>query len=198
VNDSIYAPPEAETEVADASLPPLYIVGLRKLYLLSVFTVNLYFVYWFYKNWKLTKIRNAESIWPPARGVFYIFFTHSLFTEINELLKTKGKSFSWSPSLLATVIVLLTITNNVLNRLAGRSIGSPITDIASITLVIVIPLLFLKPQSAINLACDDPEGKSNASLGLANWAWMTLGFLWWLLILFGLYAEVAAPELLLE
>jgi len=92
----------------------------------------------------------------------------------------------------------VTILQNVLDRLAARSIGSPSTDIISTALVFAVPWLLLKAQRAINFACDDPNGDGNSSLTLANWIWMVLGGLLWLLALFGLYVIFFAPELLVE
>ena len=42
-------------------------------------------------------------------------------------------------------------------------------------------------QGAINVACNEPEGESNGDLSAANWAWILLGALFWLLIVLGLY-----------
>lgn len=200
MSDTIYAPPEAEIEVdaADSDQPDYYVVAPTKFLLLAILTLNAYVIYWFYRNWRAIKVRTRADMWPPMRGLFYIFFTHSLFANVNEYLTAKGKSFDWQPSGLATLVVTVTILQNVLDRLAARSIGSPSTDIISTALVFAVPWLLLKAQRAINFACDDPNGDGNSSLTLANWIWMVLGGLLWLLALFGLYVIFFAPELLVE
>ncbi len=198
MTDNLYAPPEADVDVPVDAETDYYVVSPGKFFLLSFVTMNLYLVYWFYRNWRLVKLRTGESMWPPMRGIFYIFFTHSLFSRVNERIESNGKSFDWQPATIATLVVLLTILANVLDRLAARSIGSPTTDLISIALVPVLPLLMLKAQRAINLASDDPDAKTNSSLTVFNWIWIVLGGLAWLLVLFGVYAILFYPELLVE
>jgi hypothetical protein len=198
MSEALYAPPEAAITVDATDELDYYVVSPRKFYLLAILTLNLYLVYWFYRNWSQIKKKNNESMWPPMRGLFYIFFTHSLFTDINEKIKSLGRSFDWQPNVLATGFVLLTILSNVLDRLSAKSIGSPLTDLVSLALVPILPALLLKGQRAINIACDDPEGVGNGGLTVANWVWMVLGGLLWLVILFGVYALMFAPHLLAE
>lgn len=198
MSDDIFAPPEANVETSAAHEQQYYVVRPSKFYLLSVLTINLYLVYWFYRNWRLIKERDKDTSWPPMRGLFFVFFTHSLMTDINEALKTAKKDYDWKPMFIATMVVVLTILANVLDRLAAQNIGSPITDLVGTALVFVVPLFLLQSQRAINVVCDDPEGKTNANYTLANWVWMVLGGLVWLLALFGIYALFFAPELLAE
>lgn len=198
MSETMYAPPEANIAVTSTDEPDFYVVAPRKFYLLSVLTLNLYFVYWFYRSWHLIKRRSGESMMPPMRGVFFIFFTHSLFTEIDLKIKSLGKSFAWHPSTIATVVVVLTIVSNVTDRLSAENIGSPLTDFVGIALVPIIPVFLLKAQEAINFACEDPAGTSNQNLTLANWVWIILGGLIWVLLLFGLYLIFAEPEFFAE
>lgn len=197
MSESIFAPPEADLETQPTDQQAYYVVGPTKFYLLATLTLNIYFVYWFYRNWRLVKQREQNDSWPPMRGLFYIFFTHSLLADVDETLKTRGKTHDWAPIGIATLFVVLTITINILDRMAGNSVGSPVTDIAGTALILIVPAILLQGQRAINVACDDPAGETNARFTLANWAWMVPGGLIWLLLLFGLYAIFFAPELLM-
>ena len=198
MSDLIYAPPEAAVEVQAAEEAEFYVVSPKKFFLLSFMTLNLYIVYWFYRNWKVIKLRTGESMWAPMRGLFYIFFAHSLFSRVNQKIEDDGNSFDWQPAALATIVVVLTILTNVLDRLAGNSVGSPVTDLVSIALVPILPVVLLKAQGAINVACNDERGRGNSSFTVANWIWMILGALIWVLVMFGLYVLFFAPELLVE
>lgn len=198
MSEILYAPPEAEVAVTASDDPDFYVVAPRKFYLLTILTLNLYVIYWFYRNWRLIKLRTGEDIWPPVRGFFFIFFTHALFTDIDIKLKSLKKEFAWSPATTATLVVVLTITSNIMDRLSARNIGSPETDFISTLLVPVVALVLVKAQHAINVACNDPSGSTNSSLTLANWIWMIIGALVWMLLLFGLYLTVVSPELFLE
>jgi hypothetical protein len=59
-------------------------------------------------------------------------------------------------------------------------------DVASFASIVVLVLPFLKAQEMINLSCDDPEGKGNDRLTKANWAWIIVGAVGWLLVIVGL------------
>ncbi len=198
MSESIYATPAADVAVAASDDVDFYVVTPRKFYLLAVLTLNFYLVYWFYRNWYMIKQRTGESMWPPMRGLFSIFFAHSLLKIVDDKIKTLGQSFTWRPGEVATWYVVLTILATVLDRLSSNGIGSPATDLLAIASLPVLPACLLKAQRAINFACEDPSGSANSSLTLGNWVWMVLGGLTWFLLSVGVYALLLDPELLLE
>ena len=198
MSELLYAPPEAEIAVASSAEDEFYVVAPRKFYWLSILTFNVYLIYWFYRNWRQVKRQTSESIWPHARGIFFIFFTHSLFGDVDQKIKSLGKQFIWNPNSIATMVVILTVLSNILDRLSSNNIGSPFTDLVGIGLVPVIPAILQQAQQAINFACEDPHGASNEAFTLANWVWMIFGALIWLLIMVGLYFMFAEPELFME
>jgi hypothetical protein len=83
-----YEPPTAV--VADitpleevAAESPFFAVSVAKLAVMSVFTFNLYQVYWFYKNWQ--RIAERERIvWPLARAIFAVFYCYPCFARIRD------------------------------------------------------------------------------------------------------------------
>lgn len=97
----------------------------------------------------------------------------------------------WVPAAAATVYVIAQIGGNVLDRLASREIGSPYTDLAAIALVVPAGLALLRMQHAANRASGDPHGDGNRRLTAANYAWIVLGALLWLLLAFSLVATYA-------
>ncbi|MEM7805276.1 MAG: hypothetical protein AAF545_10155 [Pseudomonadota bacterium] len=198
MSDEIFAPPTADTDVVESNEQTFYVVSPTKFLLLSILTISLYNIYWFYRNWREVKARDKLGIWPPMRGLFYIFFTHSLFRRVDAELESVGASRDWSSGAIATLVVVMAIVSAVLDRLTRVSIGEPYTDILSIFMVPIIAFLLLQAQKAINLACGDPEGHSNSSLTAANWIWMILGGAFWLLVLIGMYFLVVDPAWLNE
>ena len=195
MNESIYAPPEADVDVKGGADGDYYVVAPGKFLTLTILTLGLYLIYWFYRQWRSVKERDESDIWPIPRGIFYIFFTHSLFSDIKERLRDKGISYEWSPGTAATLVVVITLLSNVFGRLAGRNIGSPMTDVASLAAVPLLAFFALTAQKAANAASGDANGSRNADFTGANWVWMILGGLFWALSLFGLYAIVTQPEL---
>lgn len=195
MSDSIYAPPEADLSVPDTDQPRYYVVAPRKFLLLSLLTVTFYFYYWFYRNWRSIKVDDNDDLWAPARGIFYIFFTHSLFTDIQENLKNSSRSYSWQPGLLATLFVILIIGSNVFDRLVPYESFPVLSGLTPLIATVLTTLLLLPAQKAINIACDDEKGDANSQLSAGNWVWMVLGGFVWFLLVVGTYAVVTDPTL---
>ena len=91
---------------------------------------------------------------------------------------------------------MLEVIANILGRMTWNEVGSPVTDVVGVLLGFLSPFILLQGQRAINSACGDPKGETNAGYSLANWVWLVVGGLWWLLTLFGLYAIIFEPQLL--
>ena len=197
MNESIYSPPEADVSVTETSDGQYYVVSPRKFLLLTILTMGLYLVYWFFRHWKSIKLRDESSIWPIPRGIFYIFFTHSLFSDFDEKLKRDGLAFDWNPALTATLVVIVTLVSNIAGG-AGQNIGSPYVDFLSIGLIPVLAFLAVPAQKAANLASGDADGDGNSKLTGANWAWMIVGGLYWILVIFGFYLLLTQPEVFAE
>jgi hypothetical protein len=85
-------------------------VSKLKLVVLSLVTFGLYEIYWFYKNWKLVKIRTGQNIRPFWRAVFAIFFCYSLFKSVKQSAHSLGIPCQMSPGLLACVYIVLSAT----------------------------------------------------------------------------------------
>ena len=199
MEENVYAPPEAELQPDSAGdEAPYFVVVPWKLYTMALLTLGLYYVYWFYKNYRIVQLRTGEGMWPVARGIFYIFFTHSLLRRVDETLKEKGEAFQWDHGMIATLFVIVSIGSNVVGRLSGEGIGMPTTDIIFTITLFVFPAMLLKAQRGINLACGDPEGTANNRLTLANWIWMVIGGLILILVVFGLFITIFMPELVAE
>ena len=186
MSDNPYQVPDSDLEVnTDESQKMFYIVSKQKFALLFFSTLGIYIIYWFYKNWQIFKEFSGNSIWPVPRAIFSIFFTHSLFREVDSVLTKNNKEFDWKPDTLATIYVIFAITSQVLDRMSIKEIGSPYTDLLSILILPLIYLVLAKAQEAINLSQNDPEGQSNSGYTPANYVWIVLGALLWLMVIFG-------------
>lgn len=186
----------AESRSADDAVyaaPTFYVVSRKKLAILYIGTLGLYGFYWFYKNWSNYKHSTApdfnpdRKIWPVARALFSIFFIHTLFLEIKMFGRDKAGMAEWKSDSLATKLVLTLIVSNVLDRLSRKSIGSPYTDLASLLILAPLLALYLDAQQMINLSCGDPEGKTNSRLTKANYVWIGLGSIVWILAIIGFF-----------
>lgn len=186
-DSNLYAPPVAEVgDIATPDTTEFYVVASRKFFLLFFLTVGLYQIYWFYRHWAQFKRHRKLDLWPIPRAIFAVFFTHSLAREIEARIHRSTARFDWSPGAIATTFVILQIASNILDRMAWRNIGFPVTDWISIGILLPMAWLAHAMQRAANVACGDPDGASNAQLTAANWIWMLLGGILWALALLGL------------
>lgn len=176
-------------EAANAPRQIFYVVSVKKFSVLYIATLGLYGLYWFYKNWACYKSQWArddqdrEDLWPIARAIFAVFFVHSLFREVKALGRNKPMVEAWQSGKHATQLVVLMVAAQLMNRLAHRDIGTPYTDLLSLTILAPLVLLFAIAQEKINVSCNDPLGDSNNRFTAANYTWITVGAIFWCLVL---------------
>src|SRR5262245_21832197 len=106
-----YAAPSARVDDAAArpeAEPVFFAVSLLKLALMSVVTLGLYEVYWFYKNWKCVERNNGEKVNAPIRSVFYPLVSYSLFRRIREHARRAG-SVEFPAGWLAVALFLMAL-----------------------------------------------------------------------------------------
>lgn len=196
MNENSFTPPVVAVDDAAprSQSNEFYVVSARKFVLLFIATFGLYQVYWFYMHWaRYRRVRKQQDVWPVARAIFPIFFTHSLTEEINDTTLRRSPAYRWSPQLAATGYVTASLASMVLDRLAAHSIGSPTTDLASLLMLAPSCMCLLAIQRAANVACGQPRGDTNASLNWANWIWLVMGALLWLVVGLGL-AMLIVPD----
>ena len=136
----------------------------------------------FYKSRHPEASRFGSTISPAVRAAFSLFFTHALFRKIKAYGRAQPAIARWRCDLHATILVTLMLLANFIDVL----VQGPAGDVASFASIFVMVLPFLKAQAMINLSCGDPDGAGNDRLTKANWAWMIVGALLWVLVIAGL------------
>jgi multisubunit Na+/H+ antiporter MnhG subunit len=190
---NIYKPPESNVAQAELMSPEFYVVSRNKFLILFISTLGIYRLYWFYKNWSLYRKSSGKKILPILRAFFSIFFAHSLFKLFDGKSKEIDNTYKWSPGNMATLYVLFAILENVSDRLSRKSIGEPFTDFILLITLPVIGWTLYKAQISANIACDDPAGAGNSRLTPANYAWIVLGAVFWVIVGLGLYTVTVGP-----
>ena len=183
----VYKAPESEILTENSGETEFYVVSQQKFLILYIATLGLYSFYWFYKHWQQYKIRHQESMWPIMRAIFQIFFTHSLFENFRVRLMDKKLTYAWAPGVLATIYVVIILTESVANRMSIKGIGLPLTDYLGFLLFPLQIWILYKAQGAANVACECPKGEKNSLLTAANYFWIVVGGVFWLLVAIGLY-----------
>lgn len=188
--DNLYAPPTAQIvdpQVEAASrITPFYVVSTTKVAVLSIVTFGMYELYWFWRHWKLHKIDRKLDIWPVPRAVFSIFFAHALNREIDHRIQHNGERHRWSPGGWATLYVVTAIGNRLASRLPEDVFSAEMALLSAVAAVLSATASLFHAQRAANIASGDPQALSNNRFTAANWVWIVLGGLFWLLIGVGL------------
>ncbi len=93
---------------------PLYFpVSTTKLVVLSVCTLGLYQLYWFYKHWQQIKQNERSDISPFWRTFFTIFYLRPLLRSIKDTAELYGVEAKFNPLTLTLVFLGLNLCGNV-------------------------------------------------------------------------------------
>ena len=151
-----------------------FLVSRTKFIVMCLATFGLYEIYWFYKNWKLVKDYGRSDIWPIARAIFALFFTHSLLRDIQLSAAEAGirSRFSVQPAAWGFIILSL------LHRLPD--------PFSLVSLFAFVPLIAV--QDTINDVHERiaPNADRNSSFGAGNWVAIVLGLAFWALVIAGM------------
>jgi len=119
---------------------PFYPMSLIKLYVLSVMSMGLYQLYWFYRNWTYVKLINKSSIMPFWRSFFSIFWYYPFYTT---LVTDSQQRYGDNRVFIKSLAMLFALSYFMLQILSSFDI------LFSIGLVIS-PLLLLPMANYIN------------------------------------------------
>ena len=191
MSENPYAAPQSDLTHpgTHANNAAFYVVSIKKFLTLYIATLGAYQLYWFYRNWSLYRDKYKEKIWPVPRAVFSIFFVHALFRYVRATIDREGKRIDWDPRSNATMLVVLIILSNMLNRASMRLDSEWFVDLASTIILAPSAYVFFKAQVAVNLSCGDPEGSHNGEFTTANFLWIGLGGLLWIAVIAGLFVK---------
>lgn len=188
--DNLYAPPTAR--VADPDVVPsgrkaaFHVVSTTKVVVLTVATVGLYAVYWFWRHWEQHRVERKLDIWPVPRALFYIFYAHALNTEIDHRITRNDDRHDWSPGAWATLLVVAALINRLVDRLPETVVSLRAGGMVTLLSVLAMAAALANAQRAANIASGDRDALSNRRFTWANMIWLALGTVFWLLFSIGL------------
>ena len=88
-------------------------VSLLKLTLMSIATLGLYHLYWFYKNWKCVQQNYGEDVNAPIRAFFYPFAAYPLFTRIRDHARRAQVPGTLQAGMLALTLFILAMASRM-------------------------------------------------------------------------------------
>ncbi len=175
-----------ENEIASEK-EQFFTVSVQKLIIMVVFTMGLYYVYWFYKNYMIIKKNTQSKTWPIARGFFYVFFTHDLFKSISATIIEKEIESDFYSRKEASTFVGLVILQRLIERfMPNKPEYIFIGTVLSLTVFFLSLFPLCKVQKLINQINGDPEGSKNSKITLINIFFILLGSVYWVFLLLGL------------
>lgn len=155
--------------------PAYFPVSATKLVVLSLCSLGLYELYWFYQHWKLEYARTEEPMSPFWRAVFAPLFAYSLFRRIQEFGAQRSLDIRYSPGALAATFFAL-----------GACWRLP-DPFWLVSLLSFLPLMPVRTAvAAINLA-HAPEASTNGRFSGGNVVLVIVGGLFLLLALVGTF-----------
>lgn len=102
-----------------------------KLASLSLVTLGLYPLYWFWQNWRAIKRETGGTQWPWARALFAPLWSFLCFSDLRDIAVSRRRELAFAPGLLAAAYFLL--------NLAGRLPGG-LTLLSLFTFVPILPI----------------------------------------------------------
>jgi len=175
-----YAPPAAVVDdVAPYSpavrTPAFFAVSVTKLIVLSICTMGLYGLFWFYKNWRLIRQREQSDILPGARAFFAVLFCYACFSRIRESGQKAGIEPGLPAGPLAAGWILTTMT---------WRLPEPYWMLAFLAIIFLVPVQAYANRVNAALA---PGHDPNRRFTKWNWLAVAIGVPMFLLLLIGLF-----------
>ncbi|WP_324809325.1 hypothetical protein [Stenotrophomonas sp.] len=109
-------------EVSTAAV--YYSPSTMKIAALSLATLGLYPLYWFWQNWRAIKRETGGTQWPWARALFSPIWAFFCFSDLRDIAQSRRRQLAFAPGLLGVLFFLL----NFAGRLpSGGSLLSLLT-----------------------------------------------------------------------
>jgi len=124
------APPPLPARSVASDAAAYYAPPTWKIATLSIATLGLFPLYWFWRNWQAIKRESGGTQWPWARALFSPLWSFLCFSDLRDAASNRRRELGFAPGLLGALFFLL--------NLAGRV---PNEAVAMVSLFTFVPLL---------------------------------------------------------
>jgi len=99
--------PTTQGSFATSNQAVYYSPPTMKIAALSLATLGLYPLYWFWQNWRAIKRETDGSQWPWARALFSPIWAFSCFSDLRDIAQSRRRQLAFAPGLLGALFFLL-------------------------------------------------------------------------------------------
>ena len=137
--------------------PEYYIVPIKNLVIYSIFTLGVYQIYWFYRNWRAIEISEGREIYSYVRAFFSLIFSFFLFQRIFKDIGLDNKNSSIKALFLWIIYILMGFLGSIISWAISKS-NIVLPGNTEIILSMILPILlslsniiiFIPVQNSIN------------------------------------------------
>ncbi|MCD9087822.1 hypothetical protein [Stenotrophomonas sp. SY1] len=119
--------------------PELFAPSTGKLVVMSLTSLGLYVLYWFYRNWRAIADQEGTAIWPFWRAVFAPLWGFSCFAQLNRYASGRRRQLAFPPVVLALVYLLINAVANW-SVLFPRDFGRNLWVLGLFTFLPLLPM----------------------------------------------------------
>jgi len=116
--------PVAPISFAASTAAVYYSPSTMKIAALSMATMGLYPVYWFWQNWRAIKRETGGTQWPWARALFSPLWSFICFSDLRDVAQSRRRQLAFAPGLLGALFFLLNLAGRLPNGAALIAIFS--------------------------------------------------------------------------
>ncbi|AWH52548.1 hypothetical protein C1924_04865 [Stenotrophomonas sp. ESTM1D_MKCIP4_1] len=116
--------PVAPISFAAPTAAVYYSPSTMKIAALSMATMGLYPVYWFWQNWRAIKRETGGTQWPWARALFSPLWSFICFSDLRDVAQSRRRQLAFAPGLLGALFFLLNLAGRLPNGAALIAIFS--------------------------------------------------------------------------
>ena len=146
-----------------------------KVFIMCVFTLGLYVIPWFYRNWKVYSAQEGKDIWPVARTIFWNFICFPLFKSIYKSTGMAALFFvlMWLPVII-TWSVIAVHKESFFFLMATKAMWVTLAQVVYFSFILTAIQLKVNSQSDAS-----HDIKKCTGFGPGAWVAMIFGALAW-------------------